>query len=62
MSDSKEFLAVKADTPIEKKSHFTAEVVGAAGAYEVSPTLRFHPGPWFVSPKWQRLIPGVQAV
>ncbi|RSH92692.1 hypothetical protein EHS25_008137 [Saitozyma podzolica] len=29
-----EFLAVGPDTPIEKKSHFTSDVVGAAAAFE----------------------------
>ncbi|WRT65864.1 uncharacterized protein IL334_002815 [Kwoniella shivajii] len=29
-----DFLLVKADTPIEKKAHFPADVVGAAAAYE----------------------------
>jgi hypothetical protein len=33
---------MKADTPIEKKSHFTADVVGAAAAYEAFKTFERH--------------------
>jgi len=33
---------LKADTPIEKKSHFTAEVVGAAAAYEAFKQFERH--------------------
>ncbi|KAK1927865.1 hypothetical protein DB88DRAFT_53088 [Papiliotrema laurentii] len=38
----KDFLALKADTPIEKKSHFTADVVGAAAAYEAFKAFERH--------------------
>ena len=41
-SQRKDFLALKTDTPIEKKSHFTAEVVGAAAAYEAFKQFERH--------------------
>ena len=41
-SQRKEFLAIKSTTPIEKKSHFTAEVVGAAAAYEAFKVFEKH--------------------
>ncbi|KAK4686931.1 hypothetical protein P7C73_g3179, partial [Tremellales sp. Uapishka_1] len=37
-----EFLAVDQTTPIEKKAHFTAEVVGAAAAYEAFKAFERH--------------------
>ncbi|WWD18099.1 hypothetical protein CI109_102547 [Kwoniella shandongensis] len=37
-----EFLAVKADTPLERKAHFTHEVVGAAAAYEAFKAFENH--------------------
>ncbi|ORX35469.1 hypothetical protein BD324DRAFT_101146 [Kockovaella imperatae] len=43
-SQRKDFLAVNASTPIEKKAHFTAEVVGAAAAYEAFKRHEVHKG------------------
>ncbi|WVQ85496.1 hypothetical protein IAT38_007661 [Cryptococcus sp. DSM 104549] len=37
-----EFLAIKADTPLERKAHFTHEVVGAAAAYEAFKAYENH--------------------
>ncbi|KAK8865722.1 hypothetical protein IAR55_000868 [Kwoniella newhampshirensis] len=37
-----EFLAVTADTPLERKAHFTHEVVGAAAAYEAFKAFENH--------------------
>ena len=41
-SQRKDFLAVDANTPIEKKAHFTAEIVGAAAAYEAFKAFERH--------------------
>lgn len=41
-SQRKDFLAVTAATPLERKAHFTAEVVGAAAAYEAFKAFERH--------------------
>ena len=37
-----EFLAAGPDTPIERKAHFTHEVVGAAAAYQAMKAFENH--------------------
>ncbi|WVR05670.1 hypothetical protein IAU60_002692 [Kwoniella sp. DSM 27419] len=37
-----EFLALKADTPLERKAHYTHEIVGAAAAYEAFKAFENH--------------------